>query len=89
MIEDAFAYLTSMDKNNGENILCIFNTNSNAYNGLVTGSIDIPNSLFINDFEIVDRSTGNKIDFAVLDTWGINKVKYNAFYGHPARIPGN
>ncbi len=88
---DATAYLMSIDTgvNDGDGrILYILNTNSTEYDGLVTGSFDLPDSLSLNDFYIADRTTGNKTDFVILSTKTINTVKYNAFYGHPNRIPG-
>lgn len=89
LIDDAFAYLTNIDgKKSGENILYAFNGNSADYNGLISGSFDAPDSLISDGFDIIDRVTGDKIDYVVLiNTTEIKKVKYNAFYGHPSRIP--
>lgn len=88
---DAFAFLMSMDpggSGDGGRTIYVFNTNSVEYEGLVTGSFDMPDSLSLNGFDMVDRTTGNKAGFAVLRTETIKTVKYNAFYGHPDRIPG-
>ncbi|MCL2814251.1 MAG: hypothetical protein FWD23_06600 [Oscillospiraceae bacterium] len=84
--DDAFAYLMSMC--GGENMLYVFNTNSSAYDGLITGSFDMPDALLPDDFDIADKATGEILDFEILNTEMVNTVKYNAFYGHPSRIPG-
>ncbi|MCL2158738.1 MAG: hypothetical protein FWH48_04950, partial [Oscillospiraceae bacterium] len=87
LTDDAFCYLMSVGGESDWNTLYIFNTNSNAYEGVVVGEIDIPTSLLPEDFDIADKSTGEKIEFSVLGTEEINAVRYNAFYGHPSRIP--
>jgi len=87
LADDAFAYLMSAGGGGG-NVLYVFNTNSSDYEGLVSCSFDAPDSLLPGGFDITDRTAGEKIDFAVLSAAKINKVRYNAFFGHPSRIPG-
>ena len=86
LTDDAFAHLMAA-MGGGEDTLYALNTNSTEYSGLVRGYVDIPDALSLDNFEIADGETGEKIDFAVLDKTKTNAVKYNAFYGHPSRIP--
>ena len=90
LTDDAFAYLMGISIDNGEKILYVFNTNSAEHSSLIAGSFDVPDSLLLNDddFDITDRASGDKVDFVILNTKTIKTVKYNAFFGHPSRIPG-
>jgi len=86
LTEDASAYLADMGGDG--DVLTVFNTNSVTYEGVVTCTAEIPDALALENFDVIDMSTGGKADFAVLDTEPCSRVKYNALYGHPSRIPG-